>query len=562
MILFSANNKSYYDFNWEMYKKHYPFLQQKGFITKEHLWWHYINVGEKEGYIFFPLNYQENKTQKNFDWEMYNTRYPFLQQQGFVTKEHLWWHYLNVGEKDGFLYFNINERHITQSMVVPKPYSILKLEKENEEAVEKKMKELKEKEIKKEDIEPETKTVYYYVDYVAHSNNRTGIQVVTIYLAKEFIQNKQKYNFNVIFVKWDNETNALVPCNNTEIKHIFNFNETDNVISDIEYINYCPIHLNYNRSLKNCVFFCPELTFVLYDDLPIKLKNYLDVIQLKSIYILYDIIPLVLEEYTSLHDNFISYMTNNILESDKIITISDFTKSELIRYCQDKNIKINISDVKSISLPYQYRNTTKIRNKKQKDKGKDKDKDKDKDKEDEKIIILLPGTVEPRKQQLLLIKLFFKFISLNPYIDVELIIFGHILPRYEKDIEQYVSRSNGKIKYLGIITNDQLFELYKNCSFSCFISKYEGYGFPISESLWHSTPVLTSNFGSMAEVAKCGGCYCVDTYDENEVYNALNSLIKSPSLITKLKKEIDSKMFTLWSDYAKNMYTELMELFN
>ena len=48
-------------------------------------------------------------------------------------------------------------------------------------------------------------------------------------------------------------------------------------------------------------------------------------------------------------------------------------------------------------------------------------------------------------------------------------------------------------------------------TFTCFISIYEGFGFPISESLWHGIPVLTSNFGSMEEIAICGGCYSINT---------------------------------------------------
>jgi len=105
-----------------------------------------------------------------------------------------------------------------------------------------------------------------------------------------------------------------------------------------------------------------------------------------------------------------------------------------------------------------------------------------------------------------------------------------------------------------------LFELYKNVSFSCFISYYEGFGFPISESLWHGTPVLTANFGSMYEIAKHGGCYCVDTNNEDEIYESLEVLVKNPSVLLELKKEIENANFSTWDSYADEVYNEIIDM--
>jgi glycosyltransferase involved in cell wall biosynthesis len=228
-----------------------------------------------------------------------------------------------------------------------------------------------------------------------------------------------------------------------------------------------------------------------------------------------------------------------------VICISNFTKQEFLKYAEENDLyNIEFPSVVSIPLPYQYRNKKRI---------------KSKENQNTKIKILLPGTIEPRKQQMLLIKLFNRFITQNPEIDVELITFGSVLQIYQEEMNQQIQLSKGKIIYLGIIDNETLFDLYKNSSFLCFISKYEGYGFPISESLWHGLPVLTSNFGSMAEVASCGGCYCIDTTNENEIYEALNHLIKNPIFIEKLKKEIDDAILTNWNFYAEKVYGEIVK---
>ena len=88
---------------------------------------------------------------------------------------------------------------------------------------------------------------------------------------------------------------------------------------------------------------------------------------------------------------------------------------------------------------------------------------------------------------------------------------------------------------------------------------YEGFGLPISESLWHGVPVLTSNFGSMHEVAKFGGCYTVNTHSESEIYEALKHLIINPLFIEKLKNEINNNIFTTWKDYSEKIYAEIID---
>ena len=385
-----------------------------------------------------------------------------------------------------------------------------------------------------------SKTIYYYVHNTCMTNIRTGIQIFTIYLAKQLI----KKNVKIVLVKWDELNNILVPCNNTEIDNLFNYGETEDIMKEINYNSSEAIHLT-DKNIKNCIFLNPEYTNPKYSS---NLNIYLCKISIKTVHILHDIIPLVLDNfYVREREFFNSYFMNNILTSDKIITISNFTKIEFLNYCKTNNL-FNINKfpiVKSILSPYQYRNKTQIINNNTLNCN-------------NTISILLPGTIEPRKQQLLFMQLFNKFIQNNPEINAEIITFGHVYDKPSFDTE--IENSHGKIKYLGIIDNNQLFELYKNVSFSCFISYYEGFGFPISESLWHGTPVLTANFGSMYEIAKHGGCYCVDTNNEDEIYEALEVLVKNPNVLLELKKQIENAAFTTWESYADEVYNEIIDM--
>ena len=582
MIHNSVKNKKFADFDWESYSKYYIHLKKEGFSSKEQLWWHYVTIGEANEYRFFNINEKianaENK--RLFDFVLYSEYYPFLKKHGFVTRDELWWHYLYGGQGEKYLYFN---RNYTKSrldyFIMFDEYKYLLLypylyeqgfrtkeellnhyltfgkdkgytfctsyEEEKEEEKEKEKEEEKKEgaEEKKENTTFCNKTtVYYYIDNCIKHTLRSGIQVVSIYLAKELLK---KTEIDVIFVKWTPTKKALCPCHTQEIDFFLNYAQNGN-IDPIKYENYQPVHLNNYRSADKCIFFCPEVTFAVSNQIPETLFEYLNKHHFKSTYIVYDIIPLVLPKYDMFKDGFRKYLEWNLLNANKLIAISKFTKIELEMYTlKNKLYRRDFPILKSILLPYQYRNQWRIRSV-------------IKPNQTDKVIILVPGTTEFRKQQVLLMKMFNFFIENNPSIHVEMLLFGNITSLCKEDVDKEIEKSKGKIINLGLIDNDILSDYYRKASFSCFISLYEGYGFPISESLWHGTPVLTSNFGSMSEVAQVGGCFTVDVREEEEIYRGLDTLIKNPDIIIQLKRDIQKMPLTTWSEYGDKILQELI----
>mgnify|MGYP001104510000 CR=1 FL=1 len=91
------------DFDWEEYAENYE-IDQSIYPTKYHLWWHYVNIGEPNEYIFFSKKrkYDLDKQKNNFDKKFYLQKYKYLQ----VPEDKLWWHYLNFGKSMGFKYFD------------------------------------------------------------------------------------------------------------------------------------------------------------------------------------------------------------------------------------------------------------------------------------------------------------------------------------------------------------------------------------------------------------------------------------------------------------------------
>ena len=60
-----------------------------------------------------------------------------------------------------------------------------------------------------------------------------------------------------------------------------------------------------------------------------------------------------------------------------------------------------------------------------------------------------------------------------------------------------------------MVTDSRLCELYREATFSIYPSLYEGFGFPVLDSLMHGAPVLCSFNSSLKEFG-CQGVYYFD----------------------------------------------------
>src|SRR5262249_55623249 len=60
------------------------------------------------------------------------------------------------------------------------------------------------------------------------------------------------------------------------------------------------------------------------------------------------------------------------------------------------------------------------------------------------------------------------------------------------------------IRFLGMVPDRWLCALYRQATFTIYPSLYEGFGFPVLDSLLHETPVVCSFNSSLQEFAGCG----------------------------------------------------------
>ena len=90
-----------------------------------------------------------------------------------------------------------------------------------------------------------------------------------------------------------------------------------------------------------------------------------------------------------------------------------------------------------------------------------------------------------------------------------------------------------------------------------FPSLHEGFALPVAEALACGTPVVTSNIGSMLQLALEGGALAVDPYDDHALAAALRSVLTDDALHARLSAEARARTVRTWDVYAAEVWQAL-----
>lgn len=130
-----------------------------------------------------------------------------------------------------------------------------------------------------------------------------------------------------------------------------------------------------------------------------------------------------------------------------------------------------------------------------------------------------------------------------------------------REFEQRVAelRSAGRsLETVTRMSDELLWAVYRIAEFSVFPSLNEGFGLPAAESLDAGTPVITSRFGSMQEIADDGGgALLVDPRDDDELVAAMATLLGDPAERARLVTEARARTSSSWQQYADELWRQL-----
>lgn len=170
-------------------------------------------------------------------------------------------------------------------------------------------------------------------------------------------------------------------------------------------------------------------------------------------------------------------------------------------------------------------------------------------------LVICVGSHEPRKNQEAVLHAAEQLF--NQGLDFELVFIGGGNAATLHDFDQRITalnRKGARISSHRRLGDSELWKLFARARFSVFMSLHEGFGLPVAESLALGTPVLTSDFGSLAEIARHGGCVMVDPRDDVAIVDAFRLMLTDDDLIARLVREAAEMTPRTWRTYADELW--------
>lgn len=227
--------------------------------------------------------------------------------------------------------------------------------------------------------------------------------------------------------------------------------------------------------------------------------------------------------------------------SNKIITISDFCKRDIIQRLGAKINKIEViynpiiikeSETKFSTLQKKY--------------GIEKQK-----------YLYTVSSLAKHKNLITIIKMLRLLKDTNE--SVKLVITGVI--DNDHDILSFVENNGLKdnVIYTGRISDSIRDCLYDNCKVFLFPSVFEGFGMPAIEAMQRNIPVITTKETALYEVTQGEAFYVDNPYDENEWFQKLLEVFSNDNLKSddKLYRNFDETLYDIKN--VTNRYLKLLE---
>ena len=161
---------------------------------------------------------------------------------------------------------------------------------------------------------------------------------------------------------------------------------------------------------------------------------------------------------------------------------------------------------------------------------------------------LVVSTLEPRKNPEFLCDWFYTSAELAE--DAELWWVGAMgWITSKNDLEEYekLSGTGRRVKFLGYVSDSELCRLYKTAGVTIYPSLYEGFGFPVLDSLRHDTPVLAAMNSSIREFDS-PGLFFFDPTDKETVEKAM-ARCKADAMGKPIPREPLDRAFS-WDNVA------------
>jgi glycosyltransferase involved in cell wall biosynthesis len=171
------------------------------------------------------------------------------------------------------------------------------------------------------------------------------------------------------------------------------------------------------------------------------------------------------------------------------------------------------------------------------------------------------GTIEPRKNQLRLLKAY-SALKASGAKTMPLVMaggYGWLMDDFKRSLLELGLA--GDVRVLGYVDDSTLQWLYENCFALVYPSLFEGFGLPVLEAMSLGAPVIASELTSIPEIIGDAGLL-VDPLSEKSISSAMQRLLMEEGLRDRLKSEgmQRAKCFS-WENAARSvlrLYSSLL----
>lgn len=299
---------------------------------------------------------------------------------------------------------------------------------------------------------------------------------------------------------------CIAPCGRSKLKrHYYLIKSIKEISKKYDLVHYC-------------------------NTLPVFLKNVVP-----TVITIHDIAEYKISQKYTLIQRFYRQLVTRLSSatSDKIITVSNFSKSEIIEALHIKPDKIKVIYNGINHLPFEYRNNPALNIQRKK-------------------YILYFGVLEQTKG---IPELLEAFKQIAGQIEGYKLLF---IGKKGNEFEYLQQHLSDEINYLGFLSYDDLYDYLHHASCVVFASKYEGFGFPILEAFIYNDNIITSNTNSLGEIG-IDFATCINPDSVIELSNAILQVIKTPKTFNAAAKAAILHKYR-WEDAAMATYKCYKEL--
>ncbi len=315
----------------------------------------------------------------------------------------------------------------------------------------------------------------------------------------------------------DNENQYFIFSNNSELLEKYNLVSKSNVsLAKFQHSANVPIMPGQCRKYSLDVFHEPHFLNPLF-------------ISCKLVVTIHDLIPLCFPHFTPKAKKvklmgLFRYILKKVSgKADKIITISENSKKDLIKSLNIKESKIEViyNGVSPIYRPMPFEPV--------------KEKFAGIVTEDAQVFLFV-GRFDPYKNITGLIKAFSN-LKKKGIKNIKLVIVGEDDPRYPEAPEMVKKYGLDKdVIFLGYLEEDELVYWYNRALAFVLPTFYEGFGLPVVEAFACGCPVITSNVASLPEVA-ADAAILIDPHNEIELTNAMRQILTNSYVREELRQK-------------------------